>query len=83
MRGHGLSARNLSYRSNCVADYARFDLPAIAAFVVEQSGQIPHWIGHSLGGTSLAAALGGQYLGLILQRPWRCSAARSAAPTGR
>ncbi len=63
MRGHGLSARNLSYRSNCVADYARFDLPAIAAFVVEQSGQIPHWIGHSLGGTSLAAALGGQYLG--------------------
>jgi pimeloyl-ACP methyl ester carboxylesterase len=63
MRGHGLSARNQAYRSNRVADYARYDLPAIAAFVREQSGQIPHWIGHSLGGTTLAAALGGQYLG--------------------
>ncbi|MDF2643186.1 MAG: esterase/lipase/thioesterase family protein [Pseudomonas sp.] len=63
MRGHGLSARNERYRFNRVADYARYDLPAIAAFVREQSGQIPHWIGHSLGGTTLAAALGGRYLG--------------------
>lgn len=63
MRGHGLSRRNQDYAKNRVADYARYDLPAIAAFVREQSGQIPHWIGHSLGGTTLAAALGGQYLG--------------------
>ncbi|MBS7558771.1 alpha/beta fold hydrolase [Pseudomonas sp. RC4D1] len=63
MRGHGLSRRNADYRKNRVADYARYDLPAIAAFVREQSAQIPHWIGHSLGGTTLAAALGGQYLG--------------------
>ncbi|MBX8493918.1 alpha/beta fold hydrolase [Pseudomonas cichorii] len=63
MRGHGLSARNQDYRRNRVADYARYDLPAIAAFVREQNGQVPHWIGHSLGGTTLAAALGGQYLG--------------------
>jgi pimeloyl-ACP methyl ester carboxylesterase len=63
MRGHGLSARNQTYRHNRVADYARYDLPAIAAFVREQSGQTPHWIGHSLGGTTLAAALGGRYLG--------------------
>ncbi len=62
MRGHGLSARNERYRHNCVADYARYDLPAIAAFVAEQSGQVPHWIGHSLGGTTLAVALGGGYL---------------------
>lgn len=62
MRGHGLSARNQQYRKNRVADYARYDLPAIAAFVREQSGQAPHWIGHSLGGITLAAALGGQYL---------------------
>jgi pimeloyl-ACP methyl ester carboxylesterase len=62
MRGHGLSARNEAYRHNRVADYARHDLPAIAAFVAEQAGQIPHWIGHSLGGTTLAAALGGHYL---------------------
>ncbi|WP_268796797.1 alpha/beta fold hydrolase [Pseudomonas huanghezhanensis] len=64
MRGHGLSARNQAYRHNRVADYARYDLPSVAAFVREQSGQIPHWIGHSLGGTTLAAALGGQYLGV-------------------
>ncbi|NBA96873.1 alpha/beta fold hydrolase [Pseudomonas sp. R5(2019)] len=62
MRGHGLSARNRDYRKNRVADYARYDLPAIAAFVCEQSGQAPHWIGHSLGGITLAAALGGHYL---------------------
>jgi predicted alpha/beta hydrolase len=62
MRGHGLSARNSAYASNCVADYARYDLPAIAAFVREQTGQAPHWVGHSLGGTTLAAALGGQTL---------------------
>ncbi|AOE86222.1 alpha/beta fold hydrolase [Pseudomonas sp. TCU-HL1] len=63
MRGHGLSPRNQQYRRNQVADYARYDLPAIADFVREQAGQRPHWIGHSLGGTTLAAALGGRYLG--------------------
>ncbi|MCP3749325.1 alpha/beta fold hydrolase [Pseudomonas sp. SBB6] len=63
MRGHGLSPRNHDYRHNRVADYARYDLPVIAAFVCEQAGQPAHWIGHSLGGTTLAAALGGQYLG--------------------
>jgi pimeloyl-ACP methyl ester carboxylesterase len=63
MRGHGLSPRNIEYRHNKVADYARYDLPVINAFVQEQSGRKPHWVGHSLGGTTLAAALGGQYLG--------------------
>ncbi|MDH4559829.1 alpha/beta fold hydrolase [Pseudomonas sp. BN411] len=63
MRGHGLSPRNQHYRRNRVADYAQYDLPAIAAFVREQAGQAPHWVGHSLGGTTLAAALGGHYLG--------------------
>ncbi|MBC9250633.1 EstX protein [Pseudomonas alcaligenes] len=62
MRGHGLSPRNQAYARNRVADYARYDLPAIAAFVCEQTDQVPHWIGHSLGGITLAAALGGQYL---------------------
>ncbi|MFP3514647.1 alpha/beta fold hydrolase [Pseudomonas sp. SIMBA_077] len=62
MRGHGLSSRNIHWSKNGVADYARYDLPAIGAFVQEQSGQIPHWIGHSQGAISLAAALGGQYL---------------------
>lgn len=62
MRGHGLSPRNTDYRNNRIADYARYDLPAITAFVHEQSAQPVHWLGHSLGGTTLAAALGGQYL---------------------
>lgn len=62
MRGHGLSPRNRQWRQNTVADYARFDLPVIGAFVQEMAGQAPHWIGHSLGGTTLAAALGGGYL---------------------
>ncbi|MQU63614.1 alpha/beta fold hydrolase [Pseudomonas sp. FSL R10-1350] len=62
MRGHGLSSRNIHWAKNRVADYARYDLPAIGAFVREQSGQTPHWIGHSQGAISLAAALGGEYL---------------------
>lgn len=62
MRGHGLSPRNRDYRNNRLSDYARDDLPAIAAFVIEQNGRPPHWIGHSMGGTTLAAALGGGYL---------------------
>lgn len=62
MRGHGLSPRNHAYRHNRVADYARYDLPVLGAFVHEQSGQKPHWLGHSLGGITLAAALGGDYL---------------------
>lgn len=62
MRGHGLSPRNLDYRQNRVADYARYDLPVIGAFVHEITGQKPHWVGHSLGGITLAAALGGHYL---------------------
>ncbi|TBU74159.1 alpha/beta fold hydrolase [Phytopseudomonas daroniae] len=62
MRGHGLSPRNLAYRHNCVADYARYDLPAIAAFVAEKNPRPAHWLGHSLGGLTLAAALGGGYL---------------------
>jgi len=62
IRGHGLSPRNKRYRFNTVADYARYDLPAIADFVAEKSGQIPHWIGHSMGGITLAAAVGGKYL---------------------
>lgn len=62
MRGHGLSPRNQQYKGNRVSDYARYDLPAIGAFVREQTRQAAHWIGHSLGGTTLTAALGGQYL---------------------
>jgi len=62
MRGHGLSSRNQAYRHNRVSDYVRYDLPAIADFVHEQNPQAAHWLGHSLGGITLAGALGGHYL---------------------
>ncbi|WP_343350074.1 alpha/beta fold hydrolase [Pseudomonas sediminis] len=74
MRGHGLSPRNQGYRDNNVAQYVRYDLPAIADFIFEQTGQAAHWVGHSLGGVILAAALGGGYL--------EQSRARSAALFG-
>lgn len=62
LRGHGLSPRNRDYTKNRVSQYVRYDLPAVAAFVQEQNGLVPHWVGHSLGGIVLAAALGGGYL---------------------
>ncbi|MHA6493268.1 alpha/beta fold hydrolase [Pseudomonas borbori] len=62
MRGHGLSPRNQWYRQNRVSDYVRYDLPAIADFIYEQNPQKAHWLGHSLGGITLAGALGGHYL---------------------
>ncbi len=62
MRGHGLSPRNRRYRDNRVADYARYDLPAIGAFVDEQCARPVHWLGHAQGGLALAAALGGGHL---------------------
>lgn len=61
-RGHGVSPRNLDYPRNRVADYARYDLPVIGAFVHEQSAQVPHWLGHGQGGVSLTVALAGGYL---------------------
>ena len=57
MRGHGLSPRNRGYAGNRLADYARYDLPAIAAFVAEQNRQAAHWLGHGQGGLALVAAL--------------------------
>ncbi|MGC8385015.1 alpha/beta hydrolase [Pseudomonas aeruginosa] len=82
MRGHGLSIRNDGYRDNRVADYARYDLPALASFIHEQCGQPAHWIGHSLGGVVLAAGLGGVTWTRRGSLPWRCSVARSAPRTG-
>jgi pimeloyl-ACP methyl ester carboxylesterase len=57
MRGHGYSPRNLTYTSNQLSDYAHYDLPAIAAFIEEQSGLASHWIGHAQGGLALALSL--------------------------
>jgi len=62
MRGHGLSPQNNDYRSNSVYHYAKYDLPAINSFIYEQTGHSPHWLGHSLGGLTIAASLAAGWL---------------------
>lgn len=62
MRGHGLSPQNETYKANSVYHYAKYDLPAINNFILEQSGHKPHWLGHSLGGLTIAASLGADWL---------------------
>lgn len=82
MRGHGFSPRNRDYQNNTAEACARFDIPAVNAFVLEQTGRKPVWIGHSLGGVAVATAVAAEQLtvdncdGLILlgtqvlKRPW-------------
>ena len=62
MRGHGMSPRNQDYRNNTQERYALYDLPAVAEFVHEKSGKAPVWLGHSLGGVTIAAAVAGGLL---------------------
>lgn len=82
MRGHGFSPRNADYQNNTAETCARFDIPAVAAFVQEQTGRKPVWGGHSLGGVAVATAVAAGFLnddnccGLVLaatqvlKRPW-------------
>lgn len=83
MRGHGLSARNEAYRHNRVADYARYDLPAIAASFSSRvdrrrTGSDTPWVARRW-----------QQLWAAITSPprtphrWRCLAVRSPAATGR
>lgn len=60
MRGHGFSPKNNTYEQNTLSAYVRFDLPQIAHFIYQHNPQPAHWIGHSLGGISLAALLAEQ-----------------------
>ncbi len=62
MRGHGDSPVNREYKKNCIEDYAQFDLPSVQAFVHEQTGKSAFWIGHSMGGVTLATSLAAQHL---------------------
>ncbi|MEY8203456.1 MAG: alpha/beta fold hydrolase [Bermanella sp.] len=61
-RGHGDSPVNDHYRDNNVETYSRFDLPAVQDFILEQTQQNAFWIGHSLGGVTIATALAGGHL---------------------
>lgn len=81
-RGHGLSPRNKDYQRNTLERYVRFDVSAVNEFVQEQTGRLPFWLGHSLGGAMAASALASGVLhgknckGIItfgtqlLRRPW-------------
>ena len=61
LRGHGDAERNADGSRlkvfPCVDDYGRYDLPAVFARVVAETGQVPHYVGHSMGGMVLAIAL--------------------------
>ena len=62
MRGHGLSPRNHDYLHNSLERYVLTDMPAVNAFVQEQTGKKPVWIGHSLGGVVIASAVAAGHL---------------------
>lgn len=57
MRGHGLSPENKEWSTNTLSAIAVEDWPALQAFVIEQSGMAPLWVGAGLGGLSLGYAL--------------------------
>lgn len=56
-RGHGLSPVNQGYDNNSLLDYARYDIPAVNAFVAEKTASSPCWLGHNEGVASLLYAL--------------------------
>lgn len=55
--GHGFSPRNKDYKRNTMENYVLHDMPAVQAFVEEKTQQHAHWIGHSLGGVTIASAV--------------------------
>lgn len=57
LRGHGDSPVNQKYDQNNNQIYAKYDLPAVNEFVLEQTNQKPVWCGHSSGGVCIATAL--------------------------
>lgn len=61
-RGHGDSPENNVFLKNSLELYAEYDLPAIQAFVFEQTQQKAVWVGHSSGGVCIATALAGRHL---------------------
>ncbi len=59
LRGHGLSEPVHRRRSAWTFDdFVRFDVPTALAYVCDHAGRPPVWIGHSMGGMVVYAALG-------------------------
>ncbi len=61
-RGHGDSPENKEYLANNIELYAQYDAPAIQEFVYEQTQKKAFWVGHSLGGVTVATAVAGDYI---------------------
>ncbi len=61
-RGHGDSPVNAKYLENNVEAYSQFDLPAVQDFIQEQTKQKAFWVGHSLGGVTIATAIAGGHI---------------------
>lgn len=57
MRGHGLSPINKGWSANTLSTQSVEDWPPLQAFVAEQSGAAPLWLGLGIGGLSLSYAL--------------------------
>lgn len=57
LRGHGLSPVHDQWLGNTLSVMAVEDWPALQAFVAEQSGQPPLWLGLGVGGLGLSYAL--------------------------
>ena len=57
LRGHGHSPSNQLYQRNTMADYARYDVPAVNMFVAEKTGQPVNWLGYGAGGGALLMSL--------------------------
>lgn len=62
MRGHGHSPRNDSYEETRHETMARYDLPAVSAFIEEKTAQKPIWLGHSAGGLAIATSVAAGWL---------------------
>lgn len=56
-RGHGRSPVNARFEQNTMADYARYDIPAVNMFVAEQTRSAVNWLGDGAGGGALLFAL--------------------------
>ena len=61
-RGHGDSPENNHYLNNNVENYAQYDAPAVQDFIFEQTAKKAFWVGHSLGGVTVATAIAGNYI---------------------
>lgn len=61
-RGHGITPRNKDYLNNTVERYVLYDVPAVNEFIQEKTNQNPFWIGHSLGGVTIASAVAADLL---------------------